>query len=136
MIRNALGGLSVVLLVMGTTLSAHHSPILFDRTRQVALSGTVVEFVWVHPHASIQLDVSNPAGGVDRWAIEMDSPNHLVREGWKPTLLKTGDKVKAVVNPLRSGEHCGVFVSIKLADGRVLGSMSNGSLDANRVSNQ
>jgi len=29
--------------------------------------------------------------------------------------------VSVVVNPLRTGEHGGIFVSIKLADGRVLG---------------
>ena len=35
--------------------------------------------------------------------------------------LKAGETVTVVVNPLRTGEHGGIFVSIKLADGRVLG---------------
>ena len=120
----------VVLLAAGTSLSAHHSPILFDRGKRVALSGTVVEFAWMNPHASIQLDVANAAGGLDRWAIEMNSPNNLMKEGWKPALIKTGDKVTVVVNPLRSGDHCGVFVSIKLADGRVLGDKWTDAIDA------
>ena len=32
-----------------------------------------------------------------------------------------GDKVTVVVNPLKSGEFGGIFVSITLADGRTLG---------------
>jgi hypothetical protein len=134
MIRRGIVACGVVLVVLGTTLSAHHSPVLFDRSKRVTLSGTVVAFAWMHPHASIQLDVANTAGGFDRWAIEMNSPNNLMKEGWKPTLIKTGDKVTIVVNPLRSGEHCGVFVSIKLPGGEVLGETSLDGIDSKIVS--
>ena len=134
MIRTAIVSCGVVLIVLAATLSAHHSPVLFDRGKRVTLSGTVVEFAWMHPHASIQLDVANPAGGVDRWAIEMNSPHNLMKEGWKPALIKTGDRVTVVVNPLRSGEHCGVFVSIKLSGGQVLGETSLDVIDSKVVS--
>ena len=36
-------------------------------------------------------------------------------------MVKPGDKVTLVVNPLRSGEHGGIFQSMTLADGRTLG---------------
>jgi hypothetical protein len=65
--------------------------------------------------------VSNDHGGTDVWGVEMNSPNNLVKQGWKSTLLKYGDKVSVVINPLRSGEHGGMFLSIKLPDGSVLG---------------
>ena len=119
--RSIVTSSAVLLLVATGTLSAHHSPILFDRSKRVTLSGTVAEFAWMNPHASIQLDVANTSGGVDRWGVEMNSPNNLVKDGWKSTLLKAGDKVTVVVNPLRTGEHGGIFVSMKLADGRVFG---------------
>ncbi len=45
----------------------------------------------------------------------------MVRNGWRSSLLKPGDKVTVVVNPLKSGEFGGIFVSITLADGRTLG---------------
>ena len=118
--RNSVVGVCL-LLAITATLSAHHSPVMFDRTRKLTLVGTVTEFAWTNPHASIQLDVQNEAGAIDRWGVEMNSPNNLAREGWKSTLLKAGDKVTVVVFPLRSGEHGGMFSSIKLADGRVLG---------------
>lgn len=110
----------VVTLAVGS-LAAHHSPVLFDRSIKKTLVGTVVEFVWVNPHASIQLDVVNESGATERWGVEMGSPNSLVKNGWKSTILKPGDKVTVVVNPLRSGEHGGIFQSITLADGRTLG---------------
>ena len=108
------------LLAMSTSLFAHHSPVMFDMTKTQTLEGTVVEFQWTNPHSSIQLDVQTP-NGVERWGVEMGSPNSMVRAGWKSTLLKAGDRVSVTVRPLKSGERGGMFVSIKLADGRVLG---------------
>jgi hypothetical protein len=110
----------VVTLAVGS-LAAHHSPVLFDRSIKKTLAGTVVEFVWVNPHASIQLDVVNESGATERWGVEMGSPNSMVKNGWKSNIVKPGDKVTVVVNPLRSGEHGGIFQSITLADGRTLG---------------
>jgi Family of unknown function (DUF6152) len=119
------GSLAVCIGIVATlsvgSLAAHHSPVLFDRSIKKTLVGTVVEFVWVNPHASIQLDVVNESGATDRWGVEMGSPNSLVKNGWKSTILKPGDKVTVVVNPLRSGEHGGIFQSITLSDGRTLG---------------
>ena len=112
---------SAFLILAAGTAAAHHSPVMFDRGKKVTLEGTVVEFWWTNPHASIQIDVPGAGGAAERWGVEMNSPNNLVREGWKSTLLKAGDHVTIVVNPLRSGERGGAFVSIKLADGRVLG---------------
>jgi hypothetical protein len=120
--RSLIVSASFTLLLAAGSAFAHHSPILFDRSKKVTITGTVAEFSWMNPHASIQLDVpKSGGGGVDRWGVEMNSPNNLVKDGWKSTLLKPGDKVTVVVNPLRSGEHGGIFVSIKLADGRTFG---------------
>jgi hypothetical protein len=113
---------SAALVVAGViALSAHHSPVMFDRSVRKTLVGTVVEFAWTNPHASIQLDVPNESGGIDRWGVELGSPNSMVRNGWRSSILKPGDKVTVVVNPLKSGELGGIFVGITLADGRTLG---------------
>jgi hypothetical protein len=102
-------------------LVAHHSPVMFDRTVRKTLVGKVVEFAWMNPHSSIQLDVPAAGGGTERWGVEMGSPNSMARAGWRSNLLKAGDTVTVVVNPLKSGEPGGIFVSITLADGRTLG---------------
>ena len=107
-------------LCFGAALSAHHSPVMFDMAKTQTLEGTVVEFAWTNPHSSIQLDVQTPAG-VERWGVEMGSPNSMVKAGWKSNIIKAGDKVTVAVHPLKSGEHGGIFMSITLADGRRLG---------------
>ena len=63
----------------------------------------------------------NDKGGVDRWGVELGSPQSMARNGWRSSIVKPGDKVTVVVNPLKSGEFGGIFVSITLADGRRLG---------------
>jgi hypothetical protein len=119
--RTLLAGVLVLMAAATAVLSAHHSPVMFDRSVRKTLAGTVVEFAWMNPHASIQLDVPNGSGGMDRWGVELGSPNSMVRNGWRASTLKPGDKVTVVVNPLKSGEFGGIFVSITLADGKTLG---------------
>ena len=119
--RSTLTCAAILMAAATAALSAHHSPVMFDRSVRKTLVGTVVEFAWMNPHASIQLDVPKEGGGTDRWGVELGSPNSMVRNGWRSSLLKPGDKVTVVVNPLKSGEFGGIFVSITLADGRTLG---------------
>ena len=102
----------VVALALATAVpSAHHSSAGIDRTKTVTLNGTVKEFRWANPHSWIDLDVPNAKGVVDTWSIEMTSP----------TTLKAGDKVSVTVRPMRDGSPGGLFVSVTLPDGRVLG---------------
>ena len=109
-----------VLLAAAPAL-AHHSFAMFDREREVTIVGQVRQFQWSNPHAWIELDAPNAKGGSDKWSIEMNSPNNLVRQGWKSSSLKAGDKVAVTINPLRSGESGGLFVAVKLPSGQVLG---------------
>lgn len=111
----------VALTMAGAVASAHHSSAGIDRTKTVTLAGTVKEFRWANPHSWIDLDVPNEKGTVATWSIEMTSPTFLLRSGWKSTTLKAGDKVSVTVRPMRDGTPGGLFVSVTLPDGRVLG---------------
>jgi hypothetical protein len=120
MSRSALASLALV-VALAATAGAHHSPVMFDRTVSKTLVGTVVRFTWTNPHSAIQLDVPNESGGVDRWGVELGSPQSMARNGWRSNIIKPGDTVTVVVNPLKSGEFGGIFVSLTLPDGRKLG---------------
>ena len=102
------------------SLFAHHSPAVFDRTKEVKLVGTVKEFRWQNPHTWIEVLVPDEKGKEVLWGVELTSPTYLIRAGWKSNTIKPGDKVTVVVNPVRSGEPAGIFRSLTLADGRVL----------------
>jgi hypothetical protein len=108
-------------ILSGGEALAHHSGAMFDMTKVVMISGTVQEFNWTNPHSSFKVLVANSAGTEDVWAVEMGGPNNLVREGWKRTTLKPGDKVTVTVRPLRDGVPGGAYVGIALADGTSLG---------------
>jgi Family of unknown function (DUF6152) len=99
---------------------AHHSFAMFDRSKETTLVGVVREFQWTNPHSWIELDVPNDSGGVDRWSIELNSPNNLSRQGWHSDSVKPGDKISVVIWPLRSGEKGGLFISLTLPDGSTL----------------
>ena len=96
---------------------AHHSYTMFDFQREVTLKGTVKEFQWSNPHVFI--DLVNEADS-STWSVEMSSPSHLVRNGWKPRSLKAGDRIVLVIHPLRDGRSGGTYVSATHADGSPL----------------
>jgi hypothetical protein len=94
-----------------------------DADRQVTLQGTVHEFQWTNPHAWVILTVDRK-GRAEQWAIEMNGPNGLARQGWRPKTLTPGRPVRLTIHPLRDGTNGGQFVEITLPDGTVMGGTS------------
>ena len=118
-----LWGAATVLLVMRATAGpafAHHSFAMFDTANEVTLAGVVTSLEWTNPHVYIELDVPDATRGAKHWTIELGSPSILQRAGWKFNSIKKGDKVTAVVSPLRNGEPGSLLTRITLSDGRVL----------------
>ena len=114
---------AVTVLAMGTA-SAHHSPAMFDASKQITLAGTVKEFQWTSPHCWIQLLVSDPAqpnAAPVEWGIEMDNPLGLSRNGWKPGSLTPGEQIVVVAHPLRDGSNGAQVISVTRADGTRVG---------------
>jgi hypothetical protein len=113
--------LVLVTLMLPATVLAHHSFAMFDTANPITLSGVVTTFEWTNPHVYIELDVPDGVRGATHWTIELGSTSILMRGGWKFNILKKGDRVTAVVSPLRSGEPGSLLTRITLPDGRVLG---------------
>jgi hypothetical protein len=112
---------AALIVLASTTGLAHHSYAAFDRDKQVTLTGVVKEFQWNNPHAWIQMDVVDGKGRAVEWGVECGSPNMMARTGWKSSTLKPGDKIVAVVNPLKDGRPNGSLVTVTLSTGKVLG---------------
>jgi len=107
------------MLTASATL-AHHSFAMFDQSKTVTIQGTVKDFRWTNPHVFIQLMVKNEDGTEDEWSIEMTSPEHLVRVGWKPGTLKPGDKITLNIHPMHDGVKGGQYLSGIGPDGQPL----------------
>lgn len=95
---------------------------MFDQRRSVTLHGIVRDFRWSNPHVFIQLLTTSDAGNVDEWSIEMTSPEHLSRVGWRPGTLKPGDKVTLIIHPMRDTTKGGQYLSGIGQNGPLLGS--------------
>jgi len=100
---------------------AHHSFSMFDTATPVTLTGVVSSVEWTNPHVYIELDLTEPVKGARHWSIELGSRSILQRGGWKFNSVRKGDKVTAIVSPLKSGEPGSLLTRITLPDGRVLG---------------
>ena len=111
---------SAFLLLAAVSVSAHHAAAGIDRTTTKELKGTIKAFSWQNPHSWMEVDVVDAQGKVVTWTVEMTAPSYLVRAGWKASTVKPGDEVRVSVRPLKNGDPGGLFVSVKLADGRTL----------------
>jgi len=85
----------VASVIGGTSVSAHHSfTAAFNMTAPVTVQGTIVQVRLENPHSWFFLDVKNPTTGeVTRWAFEAGTPGGMIRNGFKPDLIKKGSVV-------------------------------------------
>jgi len=86
-------------LVLPPTLHAHHSPAMFDFSKELTLTGTVRLFQWTNPHSYIQLVVKPADGAEQEWSLEMDANAYLYNLGWRPSTVKAGDTLTVTVVP-------------------------------------
>jgi hypothetical protein len=114
--------IAIAAMLTASSALAHHSFAMFDQSKSVTLQGTVKDFRWTNPHVFIQLLVKTEGGSEVEWSIEMTSPEHLARVGWRPGNLKAGDKVTLVIHPMRDGTEGGQYVSGTGPDGPLAGS--------------
>ena len=119
-IRSVAGVFGLLALAAAVPALAHHSFAVFDHTRTVTIRGTVRTFQWTNPHAFLDVDVPDDKGNVKPFTIELTSINMLSRAGWRSNMIKAGDRVKAVVAPLLSGQPGGLLLDVTLSDGRKL----------------
>lgn len=108
------------LLLPADRASGHHSPAVFDRSRQITITGVVREFRWGNPHSWIHLDVSDDDGNAATWSVEMDPAMSLARSGWTRRTIEPGDQVEIRVYPLRNDEKGGQYISLTLPDGSAM----------------
>jgi hypothetical protein len=94
---------TAALIALAGTAAAHHSFAMFDQEHPQEIVGTVREFRYTNPHSFIVLDITDQDGNSETWDLEGGSPGALARYGWAATSLRSGDVVRMIIHPLRSG---------------------------------
>jgi hypothetical protein len=122
--KNAIVSIATAVMVVFSafdTAYGHHSGAPYDSNKQITIEGVVKEFSWRNPHSSLWLTVTDANGEETVWIIEGTSPNILLKQGWKRTSIKPGDRIKATIHPLRDGKPGGSLLGVVTTDGTVLG---------------
>jgi len=110
------------LLCVTAPAVAHHGfDTEYDAAKKVKLTGVVTQVAWTNPHMRVYIDVTDAAGKVTNWNMELTSPNSVQRQGWGKNDLRTGDKVDFEGYGGKVVESRGSLVSIsKVGEGRPL----------------
>jgi hypothetical protein len=109
---------ALAVLVGVTPLVAHHSfSAEFDAKKPFKMTGVVTKVEWMNPHTFFYIDVTDEKSGkLTNWAMEMGSPNGLMRAGWTRNTMKVGDKVTVEGSLAKDGSPTGNARSVLLAD--------------------
>ena len=129
--RTKLAIVSIMGLAMSgwaSSASAHHAfAAEFDANKPVKFTGKVTKMEWVNPHAWLHVDVKQPDGTVENWAVEAGTPNVLYRRGFTKDSLLAGTEVVVDGYQAKDGSHRCNGRDLKLPDGRTLFLGSSGT---------
>jgi hypothetical protein len=114
---------SLVAVAVAATAAAHHSfAAAFDMSSPVTVKGTIVQVRLENPHSWFFLDVKDASGKVERWAFEAGTPSGMIRNGFKPGLIKQGTEVTIKGFHARdASQKMGMLRELITADGTVYG---------------
>ena len=86
-----------ILIAVGMVapLWAHHSfAAEYDLKKPMTIKGTIVQVRLENPHSWFVLDVKDASSGkMERWLIEAGTPSGMIRNGYRPGVIKAGDEV-------------------------------------------
>ena len=113
----------LVVLGMGVPGWAHHSfAAAFDLTQPVTVHGVITQVRLQNPHSWFFLEVRDQSGKAEQWAFEAGTPSGMIRNGYKPGVIKQG--VEVTIKGFRArdaSQKMGMLRELVTADGQVFG---------------
>ena len=103
-------------LCLAHPVMAHHSAAQFNFQKSADIQGIVKEIRVANPHMQLVLEVTDAKGTRDI-SYEGHSRNNLYRRGWRPGMIKVGEKITITIATRKDGADGGYVVGVKTADG-------------------
>jgi hypothetical protein len=102
---------------------AHHSfSAAYDMKQPITVHGTIKQVLLRNPHSWFQIDVKDESGKVEEWAFEAGTPSGMIRNGYKPDVLKPGTEVTIKGFRARdASQKRGMLRELTTSDGKVFG---------------
>ncbi len=100
---------------VSTPTFAHHRPgTAYDQNRTIAVKGKVTEISWKHPHSALFVDVTDGPFKGRNYAVELNSPGAMIRQGLTEKQFRVGDEVVINVHPSKNGSAVGECLTCAL----------------------
>jgi hypothetical protein len=102
---------------------AHHSfAAAYDTTKSVEVHGVIAQVRLENPHSWFLIDVKDANGNVEHWAFEAGTPSGMIRNGYKPNIIKQGAEVTIKGFRARdASQKRGMLRELTTADGKTYG---------------
>jgi hypothetical protein len=119
---------AVLVAVAAAPAWAHHAfAAEFDAKKPVKFNATVTRMEWTNPHVWIHVDVKQPNGTSEKWAIEAGTPNVLFRRGFTKQSLLPGTQIVVDGYRAKDGSRRANGRNLTLPDGKTLFLGSSGT---------
>ena len=113
----------LIALATGMPAWAHHSfAAAYDMNNPITIKGVISQVRLQNPHSWFVLDVKDASGKVEQWAFEAGTPSGMIRNGYKPGVIKQG--VEVTIKGFHAKDptqNAGMLRELVMADGTVYG---------------
>jgi hypothetical protein len=111
------------LAAVSVPLWAHHSfSAAYDMDKPITVKGVITQVRLQNPHSWFFLDVKDENGKVQSWKFEAGTPSGMIRNGYKPNVIKSGVEVTIKGFHARdAAQNTGMLRELITADGQSYG---------------
>lgn len=113
------------LIALGTAVPvwAHHAfNAAYDMNAPITVKGMITKVLLENPHSWFYVDVKTADGKTEQWAFEAGTPSGMLRNGYKPGVIKAGVEVTIKGFRARDPKQTkGMLRELTTADGQTFG---------------